>query len=182
MICPNCSRDNISSANFCRYCGHSFSEDDRQAAYESSVYGKLDKAKKAKDIVTLSVITDSLWFRILTIALILALGIWLRTSGVHGFRLESSDDYEIQYLEETDTYYLIAEEDTVPLRLIVPYGTKSLKVKELDEEEDVVSSDSFDLDEGVTLAVSGENHYKLSTSNGKKTTGTLLLYLYRTDD
>ena len=80
MICPNCSGKNNPSANFCRYCGYAFSEEERQASYNETVYGKIDKARKAADIVTLKVITDSIWFRILSIAVILALGIWLRMS------------------------------------------------------------------------------------------------------
>lgn len=182
MICPNCSGKNNQSANFCHYCGYAFSEEERQASYNETVYGKIDKARKAADIVTLKVITDSIWFRILSIAVILAPGIWLRMGGVHGFRLESSDDYEIQYLEETDTYYLIAEEEEVPLRFVLPYGTKRIKVRELDEDEDVVSTENYDPDEGFTLSVSGTNHYRLSTSNGKKTTGSIQLYLYQEED
>ena len=181
MTCPNCSKDNILSANFCRYCGYAFSDEELEAAYNESFYGKFDKAKRASDIVTGQIITDTLWFRILSIAVVLALGIWFRMSGVHGLRLESSDDYEIRYLEETDTYYLIAEEEEIPLQLLVPYGTKTLKVKELDEDDEKISSKTYDPEEGVTLSVSGQSHYRISTSNGKKTTGSLIVYLYLDD-
>ena len=182
MICPNCSEDNHSSSIYCRNCGYHFSDAQRQAAYDQTIYGKIDKGRRIADILTLKFITDTIWFKVLSIVLILALGVWLRISGVQGFRLESSDDYEIQYLKETDTYYLITEEPTIPLRLVMPYGTKKLKVKELDEDGDTISSESYDPEEGITLDVSGKIHYKLSTSNGKKTTGSLVLYLYLSED
>jgi len=182
MICSKCSEDNLLLARYCGNCGHPFSEAERKKAYDKTVYGKVDAVRKAKDVATLSVITDSLWFKILTIVLILALGIWLRASGAHRFRLESSDLYEIRYLEETDTYYLIAKQDEILLRLAAPGGTKELTVEELDEAGEVVSAATCSVEEGVTLSVSGQNHYRLSISDGKKTTGTITLYLYSTDN
>lgn len=181
MICSKCSEDNLLLAQYCGSCGHPFSEAERKKAYDETIYGRVDTIRKAKDIFTLGVITDSLWFKILTIVLILALGIWLRASGAHGFRLESSDLYEIRYLEETDTYYLIAKQDEIPLRLVAPSGTKELVVEELDAAGEPVSVTGYSVEEGVALSVSGQNHYQLSTSNGKKTTGTITLYLYSAD-
>ena len=74
MKCSHCSKDNLLAARYCCACGKPFTEAERKAAYDQTVYGKIDMARKVKDAATLSIITDSIWFRVLTLVLIIAVG------------------------------------------------------------------------------------------------------------
>ena len=166
-------------AQYCCVCGNPFTEEERKAAYDETVYGKVDKVRKVKDHVTLGFITGSRWFKVLTLLVILALGIWLRVSGAKSLRLESGEGYRIEYLEETDIYYLIARQDAVDLRLVVPGGTTELTIEELDGSGSLISSRSAGVDDGVSLPVSGDSHYELHSYRGDRSTGSLTVYVYR---
>ena len=179
MRCTHCSADNPLIAHYCGVCGHPFTEEERQSAYDQTIYGKVDKARKIKDYITLDFIKGSRWFKVLTLLAILALGIWLRLSGVNALRLESGDGYRIEYLEETDTYYLISEQEAVDLRLVVPGGTSELTVEELDGDGNPIASRSVSVDDGVSLAVSGESCYELQSYRDDRLTGSLTVYVFR---
>lgn len=179
MRCLHCSAENPLIAHYCGNCGHSFTEEERKKAYSRTIYGKVDRAREIKGYLTLDFITGSRWFKALTLVAIITLGIWLRMSGQNALRLESGDGYRIEYLKETDTYYLIAQADAVDLRLVVPGGTSSLTVEKLDSDDALLSSQNVDVDEGVSLAVSGNSHYALEACRGKKTTDSLTVYVYR---
>ena len=166
-------------AKYCCACGKPFTEEERKAAYDQTVYGKIDMARKVKDAATLSIITDSLWFRFLTLILIIAVGIWLRASGVNALRLESGEGYRLEYLKETDAYYVISEGDAADLRLVVPNRTTSLMTEELDAQGELISRTEYRTDEAVSLSVSGTNHYVLHACRGEKETGALTVFVYR---
>ena len=179
MRCSRCTTDNLLMARYCCACGKPFSEEERKAAYDQTIYGQIDKARKVKDVLTLNIITDSLWFKILTLLLILAIGIWLRMSGVNALRLESGDGYRLEYLKATNTYYVISESDAVDLRFVVPHKTTQLVEEERDDVESLLSQRSCGTEEAVTLDVSGENHYVLRSYRGEKNTGSLTVFVYR---
>ena len=179
MKCEQCTAENLLMARYCGVCGHPFTDEQRQAAYDQTIYGKVDKARKIKSYVTLEFITGNRWFKVLVLLVILLLGIWFRFLGVNTLRLESGDGYRIEYLKETDTYYLIAQQDTVDLRLAVPGNTTSLTVEELDSDGALISSRSIGLDGGVSLEVSGESHYQLQSFKGDRITESLTVFVYR---
>ncbi len=180
MKCKRCQTDNLTIARYCCNCGKPFTEEEREAAYAETPFGKLDKARKLKSILTLDIITGSLWYKVLILAAILALGIYLRISGVKPFRLEASEDYELKYLKSAQTYYVITDAEKADLRLVVPKGTDQLIVEELDAEGQTVNQTAVPAESGISLPVSGEVHYRLSTQKAEKTTNDLTLYVYRT--
>ena len=177
MKCSVCSSENLIKAHYCASCGHPFTEEERKAAYDRTFYGKLDKVRRWKSILTLEVITGSLWFRILSILAILLLGLFLLLTR-RPLRLESGDLYKVQYLEETGTYYLITEEDTVAVNLRAPYRTRSVLIREVDASGQTVREETRTAEEAMLLTVSGKTHYELVSSNGTRDTGSLTVYLF----
>ena len=71
MKCRNCGKENLLKAHYCHNCGHPFSDEERQAAYDSTIWGKLDKLKKMKEFITLEAITSHPVFRALFLALLI---------------------------------------------------------------------------------------------------------------
>ena len=51
MKCKNCGKENLIKAQYCQDCGQPFTDQERQTAYDQTFWGKLDKLKKAKEIV-----------------------------------------------------------------------------------------------------------------------------------
>ena len=75
MKCTKCGQENLLKAQFCSSCGYRFSDEERQAAYDATVWGKLDKISEAKDWITLNKITGNKFFRIAVLVLIILWGI-----------------------------------------------------------------------------------------------------------
>ena len=120
MVCSNCGMNNVMKARYCRDCGTPFSEEKRQEVYNDSIWGKLDKLLKFKDILDLSIITGNPIFRAVVIIVLLVLvGIRIYNNGAH-LRFEGSSDYEIQYNEELNEYYLLTSLDAVEVDFYVP--------------------------------------------------------------
>ena len=179
LKCTRCQTDNLQIARYCSAWGHPFSDAEREATYAHTPFGKLDKARKIKSILTLDVITGSLWYKILILVLILALGIFLRLNGVRAFRVEKSDGYDLQYMARTASYYVITEDTHADLRLVVPKGTDSLVVEALDETDHTVSRTAFPAEAGISLPVSGTLRYQIYAENNSHATDKLTLYVYR---
>ena len=59
MICKNCQTKNIKKAQFCRHCGEAFTDEQRQEAYDRTIFGKIEKLEKWKGYVTLDFITGA---------------------------------------------------------------------------------------------------------------------------
>ncbi|MBQ3864223.1 MAG: zinc ribbon domain-containing protein [Clostridia bacterium] len=179
MKCTRCQTDNLQIARYCSTCGQPFSDAEREAAYAQTPFGKLDKARKIKSILTLDVITGSIWYKILILLLIIALGIFLRLNGVSAFRVEKSDGYNLQYAAKTASYYVITEDTKADLRLVVPRGTVTLRVDAVDKMNNTVSTGTFPAEAGISLPVSGTLHYQIYAENKTRATDKLTLYVYR---
>ena len=179
MKCTRCQTDNLQIAQYCCACGHPFSDAEREAAYAQTPFGKLDKARKVKSILTLDIVTGSLWYKILILILIIALGIFLRLNGISAFRVEKSDGYDLQYARNTASYYVITEGMQADLRLVVPKGTVKLTVESVDTANHTVSKQSYPAETGLSLPVSGTLHYQIYAENQSRATDKLTLYVYR---
>lgn len=178
MRCSRCATDNLIKAHFCSTCGHPFTEEERQGAYDRTIYGKVDKLRKLKSIATMEIITGSLWFKILSVLIILLLGLFLLLTR-KPLRIEPSNGYKIQYLEETGTYYLIAQQDTIAISLSAPWNTSQIVIRGTDETGNLIREEVHTTQDPLVLSVNGQSHYTLISSNGRKETGVLNVYLYK---
>ena len=43
MICKNCNTENIIKAKFCQHCGSAFTDEQREEAYDRTIFGMIDK-------------------------------------------------------------------------------------------------------------------------------------------
>lgn len=120
MKCKNCGKENLIKAHYCYGCGHPFTEKERQSAYDSTLWGKLDKLKKAKQIVTLEAVTSHPVFRVLFLALLIIIGVLTGTNKGSVMRPLESDAYAVAYDRKQNEYYLFSEEEEVAVPLYLP--------------------------------------------------------------
>jgi len=162
MKCKNCGKENLLQAKYCSSCGHAFSEEERQAAYGATVWGKLDKLKEAKSFVTLEAITSHPAFRVLFLAALIFIGIVTGTNKGSEMRPLDSSEYKVGYNRDRDEFYLFTEKDSVNVSVYLPGKPESIKVTAKREDEviyteeyAVTESPVLEKDSSVTYIVSG---------------------------
>jgi len=150
MICTKCGKDNLIKADYCAHCGHAFTKQEKEAAYNQTIYGKLDRFDEVKSWVTLKKITGNFFVRLLVLACIAAIG----------FLTHTNQGTEMKLLESNE-YALYSDLDKVHLKLYLPGKPESIGVDVLDAEGNVINSETYSTDEEPVLEKNGSS-YRIS--------------------
>ncbi len=161
MICTKCGKDNLIKANYCAQCGHAFSRQEKEAAYNQTIYGKLDRFDEVKSWVTLKKITGNFFVRLLVLACIAAIGFLTHTNRGTEMKLLESNEYAIDWNSSRNEYYLYSDLDQVHLKLYLPGKPESIGVDVLDAEGNVISSETYSTDTEPVLEKNGSS-YRIS--------------------
>ena len=175
LKCPDCGYGNLLEASYCYSCGREFTEKEQQDAYNLTIYGKIEKAEMIKSIADGSIITGSIWFRVIVIAVIAAVGLWGLYKNGSNFRIAESDRYEVQYNTEEKEYYLFTDYDSINVALYVPRDTEELELTAVNTfTDEVLEQKTYSVEEGIALYPDSNVKYVVST--GKR---ELTLYALR---
>lgn len=180
MKCPDCKTKNIPDANYCYKCCHNFTEQEKENAYNKTIFGLLDKIKAKYEKYTLKRFTDSIQFKIISILFILAIGIYATINYGLEFRVEKSSNYQIQYNKKQDEHYLIVSDDETPLNLYIPSRTKEIVVKEWSNDNELIKENQYSISENITLKVTNpEDYYTIEAIYKSDKTDKLKIYVYK---
>ena len=169
MICQNCGTENITSAHYCKSCGSKFTDEERQEAYDKTIYGKLDMLGEAKSIVTLGKITGNTVVRIIVLAAILLYGLFLVYQNGSRFAIRQSDAYDVAYNSELDEYYIGTDSDSFTLLLYLPRSTKTIGVTRFDAQNRGVGAAYYEPDDDIILTKEDGFYYHIAADYGGKT-------------
>lgn len=168
MICKNCQTKNITKAKYCQHCGAAFTDEQRQEAYDRTIFGKIDKLEKWKGYITLDFITGNPIFKTVVLVAILIWGFYLgRTNGERMLILES-DTYQVQQHVTTGEYYVLTEQDSVSVSLYLPRQAESLQLQAVVDGA-VVQEQSFTTQEQPRLECGAAEYYYICANYGNKT-------------
>ena len=168
MICKNCQTNNITKAQFCRNCGEAFTDEQRQEAYDRTIYGKIEKIEKWKGYITLDFITGHPIFKTVVLVAILVWGLFLgRTHGDQMLILES-DAYQVQQLVSTGDYYVLTEYDSVSVSLYLPRQAESLQLQAIIDGQ-VTMEQTFSSEEQPSLKCGAAEYYYITADYGDGT-------------
>lgn len=168
MRCQNCQQENIRQAQYCAACGTAFSDEQREAAYADTVYGKIEKLESIKSWLTLEAITSHPVFRVLLIVAILAVGLLLGRPHGNRMTILESDAYTVSQHRESGDYYLLTDKAEVGVSLYLPKKAETLTLKKTDGEQ-VLSETTFTAEEGVALQADDTACYRIEANYGGKT-------------
>lgn len=183
MKCIKCKSINISSANYCKSCGYKFSEEEKEKAKNKSIIGIIEKIEKAYNVCTLKVITDSIVFKSFTLLIVIVLGIFSLVNNGSKVKILESKDYRIQYNTKENEYYLLTSKDKTTLDLYVPNKVQDISIKNLDTNNNELSSISYKDNENVVLNTNGiDDYYILESYYEKGREEKVKIYIYRTED
>ena len=176
MKCKNCGKENLLKAKYCSSCGHEFSEEERQAAYDSTVWGKLDKLKKVKSFATLEVITSHPVFRAVFLVALILIGVMTGTNRGSEMRPMESGEYTVGYNREKDEYYLFTEKESVNVSVYLPGKPEGIKVT-AEKDGEVLYTKEYTVDEIPVLAKDPSVTYSVyGVYSDKDKEITILLY------
>lgn len=120
MICPKCQTNNPISATYCSHCQYVFNNDEKENAYNETIYGQIDKIidniKKIIGILNLSIIFNNRIFRAILLILLLTTAIYLKINHQQ-YAIIPSDEYTIEYNQHLNEYYLYTNNDYINLNL-----------------------------------------------------------------
>ena len=170
LTCPSCNYGNLLEAKYCFCCGRQFTDKEQEAAYNMTIYGKIEKAEKIQSIVDGSIITGSTWFRVIVIAVIAIVGLWGFFKNGSNFRVAESDGYEVQYNTEEKEYYLLTDHDSINVALYVPKNTEELELTAVNTVTDeVLETKTYSIGEGIALYPDSTVKYLVSTGKQELT-------------
>ncbi len=176
MKCKNCGKENLIKAQYCHNCGHPFTREERQSVYDSTVWSKLDKLKKAKEFITLETFTSHPVFRILFLALLILIGVLTNTNKGTVMRPLESDEYTVGYNQELEEYYLFTEKDSVAVPLYLPGKPEKVRIS-ADKEDNHVFTREYNLSESPVLTKDSSVVYTVyGVYEGKEEKITVLLF------
>ena len=160
--------ENLLKANYCYKCGNQFTQQEKDAAKEKALIGKIEKAEEAKgkfdkikDILTLSFITDNMYVKIALI--ILPLVISLLFGGgpkSNDIMILNSDGYDIYYNTDTDEYFLDLSGESAQLKVSVPSDTMYIVFSYI-SPYGYTDVDSYELNENIVVQYQSSGKYEL---------------------
>lgn len=182
MKCAKCFTINVHNASYCKRCGYHFSKKEQKLAEKGTFVGFLKKIDCIKEKITLDFITGQLWFKILSIVLVLGSDFYfIFTNGIH-LKLLKSTNYTGSYNEKFDEYYLYSENEQTKIDLYIPNRTLKLIVKHYDSDNTLLLEQDYKIDDRVTLdSNSSDDYYVIETQYKNNNFDRLKIYIYQTE-
>ncbi len=184
MKCSKCKTDNAIKANYCKKCANKFTKKEQDAAYQKTVYGKIDLFEKWFNRFTLAVILDHWLFKTVVTLGILALGIlFCIKNGTH-LKVLENEMYDLYYMEKTKEYYLVAKENQneIPLDLFIPNRTETIEVNHYNNNDELLSKEEYKKDGEIVLETYSDDYYILVANYKGDKKENLKIFSYRAND
>ena len=160
MFCKKCNTENLMKAEYCQACGNQFTPEEKNAAYEKTIFGKFEKLEKyISYLFPVEVIKGNKFFRLAVLIVIILYSVFMAGASGKYIRIEESDSYEVLYNEAENAYYLVSETDYVNAQLFIPKKATGLTVHTVDENSIAVMSQIYNLDDSITLSIDDDMHY-----------------------
>ena len=151
MICKKCNEKNLYKAHYCQKCGYAFTDEDREIAYSKTIYGLYNKLEDLYKKLTLDTITGSIYFKVLSIVCVLAVGVYGFLSNGNQMKIMESEQYEVQYNTKTCEYYLLTDLDEISVALYLPKEAEVLRVLEVDSYNQLVNENEYTIEDSIVL-------------------------------
>ena len=177
MICGKCQEKNLYKAHYCKKCGYKFSEEERQKAYDKTIYGTLNKVKDVYETISLDKITGNIYFKIISILVVLGYGIFSFVNNGNELKILDSDQYKVQYNTKTKEYYLLSDDAQVNVSLYLPKEADSIHVREFDSTSTVLEESEYTIEDKIILE-KNKNYYEVEAVYNDDSSETIVIKLF----
>ena len=184
MKCTKCKSDNIVKANYCSKCGNKFTDKEKDASYNKTIYGKIEKLEKLKDIVTLDIITGNIIFKICSLLIVLGIGVYFLLTMGWNTKLLDVDNYELFYNKTNDEYYLLVDDnlDFVDVSMYRPNRLKKMTIIHYDTDNKELDTKEIKKDDKIELTTYNNDYYVIESKYSNKKNDKLKVYAYHKSD
>lgn len=184
MKCSKCGCENIIKANYCKECKNKFTKEEREKAYNKTLFGKIELIEKWYSRLTLQEITGHIVFKICSIGVILVIGIYmLFTMGITT-KILDSNDYKIYYNETLKEYNLLVDSsmNEVDINLYKPNRLKELNILHYDTDNELLEKLEYKEDEDIVLNTYDNDYYVLESKYSNNKSEKIKVIVYKESD
>ena len=178
MKCIKCTEKNINKANYCKKCAYKFSKKEQEIARQHTSVGKLELIEKIYNVCKLKIITDHILFKIFSILFVLGVGIYVLIQDGIDLKLLNSKNYEIQYNTKQDEFYLISDEEKVPLNPYVPNRVENIEISHYSKEDELVEKIEYNKKDKIVLEAHTEDYYILNVNYLHASNEKIKIYVF----
>ena len=177
MKCSKCGYENLLKANYCYSCGNAFTAEEKQAAREKALIGKIekaeeikDKADKISDFLSMKFITDNVFVRIalIVVPFLLSLILGGGTSG-NTMKIRDNGEYDVYYNTTTQEYFVEMDSGSVNLMLYVPKSTETINVYFTETSDYQYQSGSYSTEDAIYVNENSNGYYTIEAVMGDET-------------
>ena len=161
MKCKHCKTQNITKAHYCKNCGSPFTQEDRDKAYNRTIFGIITNIRKLKAYATLSVITSKPWFKALSLVAILLYGILQVNINGSQMKIQPSEYYEVQYNKVAKEYYITSPYQQIGLNVYLPKESLNLTVTEMNLDNKVKNVTEYQQDDNIIITYDDNTKYHI---------------------
>ena len=159
MKCNNCNTENMLKACYCKECGQQFTQQEKEAAYNKTVFGIVDRICDIWGYLSLDFITGSRWFRGAVLAVLaLYAGFVMITNG-NKMKIMDSPAYDVAYLTDTKAWCVSSPQDEVTVELYIPGKAETVDVTALDGSNQTVFCSTYSAEDTILLSNTENLHY-----------------------
>ena len=175
MNCQKCESYLAYGAKYCNCCGEKVPKGAYEEEYKDTIWSKIDGIKDDYDSFFLKKITDSLAFKIISMAVVLGYLFFTLYGNFMGIRLEANEDYTIEYNKQAEEYYIKPQQQRAQLQLYVPVGTEKLVFTEAVAEEKNVKEYTLEQysQEGYSVSAGEHEHILIDAVRKEKVIDTI---------
>lgn len=184
MKCHKCKFDNIVKASYCHNCGEKFADKEKEEAYNKTIYGKIEKLEKIKDIASLDIITGNIIFKICSLLIVLGIGIYFLFTMGWNTKILNSIDYKLFYNTSDNGYYILVDDniDSVDVSLYRPNRLKKMIINHYDLDNNLVEKREIKKEDKVELNASSNDYYIIESKYSNKKQGKIKVVVYHKSD
>ncbi len=187
MKCPKCNTKNIIKANYCKKCKYHFTSEEQEKAYNKTVFHFFDIIEEWYNHLTLETITSHILFKIGSVLVVLAIGLyyWF-TMGINT-RILKSDVYDVYQNKKNKEYYIVLKDnidnvEDIKLNMYIPNRLKKLNINKYDLNNELKEKMDTNNKEELKFKVYDEDYYIITSVYSNKKSEDLKIYIYRKGD
>ena len=179
MKCMKCGYENPTTAEYCHMCGTAFTEQQRQEAYDRTIYGKLDRLENLKGWADLSNITGNIFFRLAVIACLGVMALCNVTRNGTHLSIAESSQYTLS--RNGEEFYVTTYLDTISLITYLPKETETITVQQIENglpKQEIVQSPS----DPISVAKTDHGYYTIRADYTDEKWEELTVFVCTGDD
>lgn len=164
MNCPICHKDNPLNAKYCDACKYEFTVEDRNNAYEKTIFGKTDRViesiKRITDSVNLSIVFNNRIFRVALLILLIIGGIYINTNKEQ-YAIIPGEEYRVEYNQSLNEYYLYTDDDYINLKLYLTNDVSTVVVNTYSYDDIAISNATYGVNDRIILNRDIDGYYEI---------------------